>query len=124
MTQETIANFKQRLVEDRARLLQELEDLGKRDPNRPGRFEVIYPESGSNSEDDNAAEIAEYADSLSMEARIASELRDTEEALKAVETGKYGVCKYCNKEIELKRLEARPSSSSCINCKKILTQEM
>lgn len=124
MTPELIANFKQRLVEDHSRLLQELEDLGKRDPNRPGRFEVSYPESGSNSEDDNAAEIAEYADSLSMEARIASELRDTEEALKAIENGKYGVCKYCGKEIEEKRLEARPASSSCISCKKVLTQEM
>jgi len=124
MTPEKIENFKQRLLEEIDRLNQQMNDLGKRDLNRPGHVEVTYPESGSNSEDDNAAEVAEYADELSIEARIASELRDAQDALKAMDNGHYGICKYCKKPIDEKRLEARPSSSSCINCKKILTQEM
>ena len=124
MTSEQIENFKKRLLEDKARLSFQIEGLGKRDPNRPGHVDVAYPESGSNSEDDNAGEVTEYANELSIEARISSELRDTEEALKAIEKGNYGICKYCKKEIEEKRLEARPASSSCIACKKLLTQEM
>lgn len=121
MNNDQLQLFKQRLEEDRIRLNQELEDLGSKDPNRP---DAAYPESGSNSDEDNAAEITEYVDELSIEARIEAELRDVEKALAAVEKGTYGICKYCNKAIDLKRLEARPASSSCIDCKKLLTQEM
>jgi len=124
MTPEKIEYFKKRLLEDKDRLTLQMESLGKRDPNRPGHVEVTYPESGSNSEDDNAGEVTEYANELSIEARISSELRDINDALKAIENGNYGICKYCKKEIEEKRLEARPASSSCIACKKLLTQEM
>jgi RNA polymerase-binding protein DksA len=124
MTPEKIEYFKKRLLEDKDRLTLQMESLGKRDPNRPGHVEVTYPESGSNSEDDNAGEVTEYANELSIEARISSELRDIDDALKAIENGNYGICKYCKKEIEEKRLEARPASSSCIACKKLLTQEM
>jgi RNA polymerase-binding protein DksA len=124
MTPEKIQYFQKRLLEDKERLSLQIEGLGKVDPNRPGHVEVAYPESGSNSEDDNAGEVTEYANELSLEARISSELRDTDDALKAIEKGAYGICKYCKKEIEEKRLEARPASSSCIACKKLLTQEM
>ncbi|MEO5928151.1 MAG: TraR/DksA C4-type zinc finger protein [Patescibacteria group bacterium] len=124
MTQEQLEHFKQKLIEEKARLEQELSDIGTKDPNNPGHFEPKYPESGSNSVDDNAAEISEYADDLSIEARLESELRDVQKALGLIDKGEYGTCKYCHKEIDIKRLEARPASSSCIDCKKLLTQEM
>ena len=124
MSPEQIEHFKQRLLDDKVRLGQELEVLGSKNPTQPSHFQADYPESGSNSDDDNAAEISEYADGLSIEARLEAELRDVSKALTAVEKGTYGTCKYCGKEIDTKRLEARPASSSCIDCKKLLTQEM
>ncbi len=124
MTPEKQSYFKQKLLDEKERLAQELRDLGHEDPNKRGHFETNYPESGGNSEDDNAQEVSEYADDLSIEARTESELKDVENALAAVEKGTYGICKYCEKEIDEKRLNARPASSSCIDCKKILTQEM
>lgn len=124
MTSQQLEHFKERLLEDQGRLTQELQDLGHEDPHKRGHFEATYPETGGNSEDDNAQEIAEYADDLSIEARIESELKDVEKALEAIGNGTYGVCKYCGTPIDEKRLEARPASSSCIECKKILTQEL
>lgn len=124
MTPEKLEHFKKRLQDEQERLVQELRDLGHEDPRRVGHFEANYPETGSDSEDDNAQEVAEYADELSIEARVESELKDVEKALATIEKGTYGICKYCGKEIDEKRLEARPASSSCIECKKILTQEM
>lgn len=124
MTKQQLEHFTERLVEEQERLRQELADFGQEDPRTPGHFEVNYPESGSNSDDDNAAEISEFVDDATMEARIEAELKDVEQALKAVEQGTYGTCKYCGKEIDEKRLEARPASSSCVSCKKVLTQEM
>ncbi len=124
MDAQKLEHFRERLQQEKGRLEQELRDIGHEDPKKKGHFEATYPESGSNSEDDNAQEIAEYADDLSIETRLESELKDVMKALGAVEEGKYGICKYCGKEIDEKRLEARPASSSCIECKKILTQEM
>lgn len=124
MDKKTLEHFKLRLIEERGRLEAELNDIGHADPLQKDSFTADYQESGSNSEDDNAQEIAEYADDLSIEARLEAELKDVSKALESVDKGTYGTCKYCNKEIDEKRLEARPASSSCIECKKILTQEM
>lgn len=119
-----IAQQKAKLLEEKARLERDLSDIGRKDPKRPNHFETTYPESGSSSDDDNAMEIAEYTDDMSLEAKLEGELRDTHKALKAIEEDKYGMCKYCGREIDRKRLEARPTSSSCIQCKKALTQEV
>lgn len=124
MTQEQISTYKEKLEQELARLEHELSDIGDKDPNRPNHYEPKYPESGGNSSDDNAAEVSEYADEMSIEARLEAELRDVQKALANIEKGNYGVCKYCHKEIDIKRLDARPASSSCIDCKKLLTQEM
>ncbi|MFH1620482.1 MAG: TraR/DksA C4-type zinc finger protein [Patescibacteria group bacterium] len=124
MMTEQLDHFKQRLFEEKTRLTQELNDYGKENPNEPGKYSAVYPESGSNSEDDNAMEIAEFVDDATIEARIQAELKDVDSALKAMDNGTYGICKYCKKPIDEKRLEARPASSSCISCKKVLTQEM
>ncbi len=107
------------LEQEKIRLEKELEAFGASKTD-----EVAYPETGGNSEDDNAAEITEYADEVSLADRLRSELKDTLKALEAVTKGTYGICRYCKKDIDLKRLEARPTSSSCIDCKKSLTQEI
>jgi RNA polymerase-binding protein DksA len=107
------------LEQEKLRLEKELSVLGGSETK-----ETIYPETGGSSDDDNAAEITEYADGISLADRLQSELRDTIKALEAVAKGTYGTCKYCGKEIDIKRLEARPTSSSCIDCKKSLTQEL
>jgi len=124
MTAEFIAGQKKRLEDEQVRLQRDLGDIGRKDPKKPNHYETTYPESGSNSDDDNAMEIAEFTDDLSLEAKLEAELRDTRKALEAIEKGKYGICKYCGKEIDQRRLEARPTSSSCIQCKKALTQEV
>lgn len=116
LDQAFLEKMKELLFKEKTRLESELSALGGE--------ETAYPETGGNSDDDNAAEITEYADEISLTDRLKTELRDTVKALEAVAKGTYGQCKYCHKDIDLKRLEARPTSSSCIDCKKSLTQEM
>jgi len=115
--------MKARLLEEKTKLERDLGDLGEKNPKKPG-LEPTYPESGGSSDDDNAVEVAEYSDELSLDAKLKKELKDVLKALSAIDKGTYGVCKYCGKDIQEKRLEARPSSSSCIACKKVLTQEL
>ncbi|MCW1891923.1 MAG: TraR/DksA C4-type zinc finger protein [Candidatus Uhrbacteria bacterium] len=121
---EFIARMKEQLIAEQQRLEQELSDIGSKDPSLKNHYEAEYPESGGNSDDDNAMEVTEYSDELSLKGRLEKELQDTISAIKSIENGKYGACKYCGKDIQEKRLEARPASSSCIACKKALTQEV
>jgi len=40
-----------------------------------------------------------------------------QEALQRVEEGTFGICDTCGEEIGEKRLEARPVTTQCIDCK-------
>lgn len=40
------------------------------------------------------------------------------EALQRIEDGTYGICEICGEDISEKRLEARPVTTFCIDCKK------
>lgn len=48
------------------------------------------------------------------EAKLASKIK---EALKALEEHEYGYCEECGVEIGVRRLEARPTATLCIDCK-------
>lgn len=124
MTTDFLQSTQNRLLEEEKRLLRELSDIADEDPAQPGHFVSRYTESQGNSEDDNATEASEFADEISLVAKLETELRDTKKALQAMQNGHYGTCKYCKKSIDVKRLEARPTSSACIECKKLLTQEI
>ncbi|OFZ18792.1 MAG: hypothetical protein A2X94_06235 [Bdellovibrionales bacterium GWB1_55_8] len=44
-------------------------------------------------------------------------IKKIEEALKRVEEGTFGECEECGEDIELRRLEARPTATLCVSCK-------
>ena len=44
-------------------------------------------------------------------------LQQIDEALSAIEDGTYGICENCRKEIPHERLEAVPTTDTCVDCK-------
>jgi DnaK suppressor protein len=44
-------------------------------------------------------------------------LKKITEALRRIEEGTYGECESCEEQIELRRLQARPTTTLCIACK-------
>jgi DnaK suppressor protein len=76
---------------------------------------------------DEATVFADPNDRASQESDIALELRNRDrerklikkidEAIGRIEDGEYGYCDSCGVEIGLKRLEARPTATMCIDCK-------
>ena len=76
---------------------------------------------------DEATVFADPNDRASQESDIALELRNRDrerklikkidETLDRIENGEYGYCDSCGVEIGLKRLEARPTATLCIDCK-------
>jgi DnaK suppressor protein len=76
---------------------------------------------------DEATVFADPNDRASQESDIALELRNRDrerklikkidESIGRIEAGEYGYCDSCGVEIGLKRLEARPTATLCIDCK-------
>ncbi|MBD5805498.1 RNA polymerase-binding protein DksA [Aromatoleum toluolicum] len=76
---------------------------------------------------DEATAFADPNDRASQESDIALELRNRDrerklikkidEAIGRINAGEYGYCDSCGVEIGLKRLEARPTATLCIDCK-------
>ena len=124
MNQAFIDEMKAKLNEERENVETELSKFAHRNPKAVDPdFDTDYQNIGE-KEDENASEVATYSDNLSLESTLEKLLRDVEKALGRIEKKEYGTCKYCNEEIEEARLRARPTSSSCISCKKTLTQEV
>ncbi len=44
-------------------------------------------------------------------------IKKIEETIGKIDAGEYGYCESCGVEIGLKRLEARPTATLCIDCK-------
>lgn len=113
-----------RLREEEERLLRDICDIADEDPAHPGTFLPKPPELDNETDDDSSIEATAAADASVIIERLQEELRDVRKAQEALENGTYGTCKYCKNPIDPKRLEARPASSSCVSCKKTLTQEL
>ncbi len=122
MEQEKIQEFKQMLEDKKADIIKQLDSIGSRvEGGAEVNFNADFPDYGnSQSIEDNASEVADYTTNLSLERELESDLRDVEKALKLIEDGGYGVCKYCSKEIEIERLKIRPQSTACVACKNSL----
>lgn len=102
------------LLEEEKRLKNELDDFTVKTDHGN---EAAFPDFGDKS-GENASEVASFDNDISLKKVLESSLRDVRSALKSLTSGSYGICKYCGKEIDKSRLKVRPTSSSCIECKK------
>ncbi|MBS1963474.1 MAG: TraR/DksA family transcriptional regulator [Bdellovibrionales bacterium] len=54
---------------------------------------------------------------MRLATREALYLKKIEEALARIQAGTFGQCDECEEDIELRRLEARPTTTLCVACK-------
>jgi DnaK suppressor protein len=54
---------------------------------------------------------------LRIRGRERNLIRKIRQAIARIEDGTFGICERCGGEISVKRLEARPVTSHCIDCK-------
>jgi DnaK suppressor protein len=66
---------------------------------------------------DRATQESEFSLELRTRDRERKLIKKIEESLNNLEHGDYGYCETCGIEIGLRRLEARPTASQCIDCK-------
>ncbi|MFP4132514.1 RNA polymerase-binding protein DksA [Thiohalospira sp.] len=66
---------------------------------------------------DRASQESEFTMELRTRDRERKLLKKIDEALTAIDEGEYGYCEACGVEIGIRRLEARPTATLCIDCK-------
>lgn len=108
--------LRQRLLEERQRLLEEIDAMGYL--HSDGLSTTTEYEHYSNHMADIATETFEHEKDLALEMNLRRQLRATGEALRRMDEGSYGICANCGEEIPLERLEALPYATLCIRCKK------
>ncbi len=66
---------------------------------------------------DRATQEEEFTLELRTRDRERKLIKKIDDSLKLIELGDYGFCEACGIEIGIRRLEARPTASKCIDCK-------
>ena len=108
-----IAKAEKALREERAHLVRQLDELGAAES---GDLRVDLDFGGSFA--DAAAVTAERTEVLGLVDSLHSQIVDIDSALAHIEAGTYGTCDSCGSPIPEARLEARPASVLCVDCKK------
>ena len=66
---------------------------------------------------DRATQEEEFALALRTRDRERKLIRKIDKSIAEIDSGDYGYCETCGVEIGLRRLEARPTATQCIDCK-------
>lgn len=108
-----IQEIKKKLLAQRKELL-----LGAIEALNELPGQTVFPDLG----DQAAAEIDRNF-MLRLKGREQKLLKKIDEAIDRIEQGTFGICERCGQEINIKRLEARPVTTMCIDCKTIQEEE-
>lgn len=102
-----LQEIKQKLLSQRDSLLKEAEETLNILPS-----ELNFPDMG-----DQATAETDRNFILRLRDRERLLLKKIEETIERIDNGEYGMCVECGNEIGIKRLEARPVTTLCIDCK-------
>ena len=107
LREKKIREMKKELIAQKKALLAEaVEALNK----LPGQ--IVFPDLG----DQASAEI-DRSFMLKLRGRERKLLKKIDDAIDRIEHGLFGICDKCGETIDIKRLEARPVTTMCIECK-------
>lgn len=103
---------KKALHKEREQLIHQLDELGAAES---GDLRSDLDFGGSFA--DAASVTAERTEVLGLVESLKSQLDDVDTALAHIEAGTYGRCDNCGEEIGAARMEFRPASVLCVDCK-------
>ncbi len=109
MNKKNLKKFQEILQERRNTILQNKDSISEQS--------VVLDPDDLPDEVDLATSETDQAINLKLRDRERFLLQKIEKALRKIENGEYGECEACGDEIGIKRLEARPVTDLCIQCK-------
>ena len=112
-----IEQMRERLVEERQRVLDALENIRAENPGSLGE-ETEEPTYQDNHPGDVATATFDREMATSLEENSSHVLAEIDAALARIDRGTFGVCERCGKPIGEDRLEALPWATLCIDDKR------
>lgn len=111
-TQLNSKKIKEKLLDEQNKLEADLKSLKEDDPV----LDSLVSESSEPGTDSWMADV--HSRAMAARGSLEGMLKNIKKALRALNTGKYGKCEDCGKQIEAERLEAMPTAVKCITCSK------
>ncbi|MFQ5948097.1 MAG: TraR/DksA family transcriptional regulator [Acidimicrobiia bacterium] len=105
-------NAQRVLLEERGNLVDRLKELGATESGAL-RNDLDFGDGFA----DAAAATAERTELIGLVESLRGMLEDVDAALAKIRAGTYGTCDRCGRKIDAARLEARPASRLCLDCK-------
>jgi len=119
MNKRDLKKFEKLLLAERDRLtgsIKNIEDASRYESGRDNSGDLSsYAESGTDN--------FELETALNIASGESHWLNDVSEALARIQSGTFGTCEGCEKEIPRKRLEAFPSAKYCVPCKEEIEKQ-
>ncbi len=112
MTAINLDSARTELEAARVRLVHQLSELGSEESGEL-RSDLVFGDGFA----DAGAATAERTEVIGLVDTIKGQLDGVDAALARIVEGKYGICVTCGKEIDPARMEARPESVYCVDCK-------
>jgi DnaK suppressor protein len=110
--------FREELLAERKRVEHALATLRDQPPGSPDdEVEELAATSDNHLAETATATLGREID-FTLGENSGQVLVDIDAALKRIDDGTYGTCVSCGNEIPLGRLEAHPTASLCIDCKR------
>lgn len=109
------SHFREELEQARERLQKTIENHDIGTASLTEQTGELLSGSNDNHLADTATETYERELDEGLEEDAREQLRQIETALARIESGEYGTCEVCGKEIPVERLEAMPSATLCID---------
>ena len=112
---EKLKKIKDKLIVKKKLIISQLQKFARKNKKVKDDFRTEFPHIGDH-QDENADEVSEYENKLSVEHELENELKNIEGALKKTSENTYGVCSVCGGKINPKRLEVMPEATLCVKC--------
>jgi len=107
LREKRIQEIRKTLMSQKDALLEEAEEALNALPGQ-----TVFPDLS-----DQATAETERSIMLRLRGRERRLLKKIENAIDRIEEGAFGICEICGSEIDIRRLEARPVTTLCIECK-------
>ncbi len=112
MTEEKLAQYKEALLEKKARIEEELSAIATKDKDS-GEYEANYVNI-SDEEEDNAQEMVNYERDIQIEGTLEDTLDKIDRALERIEQGTYGKDIHTGEPIAEARLDILPEAEESV----------
>lgn len=112
-----LMDYKKRLLEERKDLLGQIKFIDEQGLGEALEDSISELSTYDNHPADIGSEVFERSKDFALREHAMISLTAVDDALERIDEGSYGICDVCGREIAPERLEARPSTTICRDCK-------